>query len=123
MAKSDSSRGNISLKAIALDTGGTMTDSFIIDEEGSFAVGKALTTGKEESIGILNAIADSLGEWDTTLEKTGFGVEALVYSGTAMLNRLLEREGNDNIGVIVNAGCGLIMQGDFMLENTNIPYH
>jgi len=104
MAKSDKSKGNISLKAIALDTGGTMTDSFIINEEGSFVVGKALTTGKEESIGILNSIADSLGEWDTTLEKTGSGVEALVYSGTAMLNRLLEREGNDNIGVIVNAG-------------------
>ena len=54
MAKSESSKRNISLKAIALDTGGTMTDSFIIDAEGSFAVGKALTTGKEESIGILN---------------------------------------------------------------------
>ncbi|MFX1287550.1 MAG: hydantoinase/oxoprolinase family protein [Promethearchaeota archaeon] len=93
-----------SLKAIALDTGGTMTDSFIIDENGNFAVGKALTTGKEEYIGILNSIADSLNEWDKSLQETGFNVEALVYSGTAMLNRLLEREGNDNIGVIVNAG-------------------
>jgi len=92
------------LKVIALDTGGTMTDAFIIDEKGSFAVGKALTTGKEEYIGILNSISDSLSEWDTTLEDIGAGVEALVYSGTAMLNRLLEREGNDNIGVIVNAG-------------------
>jgi len=92
------------LKVIALDTGGTMTDAFIIDEKGSFAVGKALTTGKEEYVGILNSISDSLGEWDTTLEEIGAGVEALVYSGTAMLNRLLEREGNDNIGVIVNAG-------------------
>lgn len=92
------------LKAIALDTGGTMTDSFIIDENGSFAIGKALTTGKEEYIGILNSIGDSLNEWGKSLQETGSGVEALVYSGTAMLNRLLEREGNDNIGVIVNAG-------------------
>jgi len=52
----------------------------------------------------LNSIADSLKEWGKTLQETGSGVEALVYSGTAMLNRLLEREGNDNIGVIVNAG-------------------
>jgi len=92
------------LKAIALDTGGTMTDSFIIDENGNFAVGKALTTGKEESIGILNSIRDSLNEWGKNLQETSSNVEALVYSGTAMLNRLLEREGNDNIGVIVNAG-------------------
>ena len=104
MAKSSNVDKTHLLKAIALDTGGTMTDSFIIDENGSFAVGKALTTGKEEYIGILNSITDSLNEWGKTLQETGSGVEALVYSGTAMLNRLLEREGNDNIGVIVNAG-------------------
>ncbi len=91
-------------KVIALDTGGTMTDSFIIDERGRFAVGKAISTPHDESIGILNSIGDSLGRWEETLEETGNTVEALVYSGTAMLNRLLEREGNSNIGVIVNAG-------------------
>ena len=46
----------INLKAIALDTGGTMTDSFIIDERGIFLVGKALTTPDYESIGIINSI-------------------------------------------------------------------
>lgn len=94
----------VKLKAIALDTGGTMTDSFIIDEEGKFTVGKAQTTPENESEGILNSIADSLSYRDTTLDASGKTVEALVYSGTAMLNRLLEREGNSNIGVIVNAG-------------------
>ncbi|MFW9782777.1 MAG: hydantoinase/oxoprolinase family protein [Candidatus Heimdallarchaeota archaeon] len=92
------------LKAIALDTGGTMSDSFIIDEKGDFIVGKAQTTPESESEGILNSISDALGQWDTNLENSGQTVEALVYSGTAMLNRLLEREGNSNIGVIVNAG-------------------
>jgi acetone carboxylase beta subunit len=92
------------ISAIALDTGGTMTDSFIIDQNGVFSIGKALTTGKEEWVGIFNSIADCLHEWDTSLEVSGKEVKALVYSGTAMLNRLLEREGNSNIGVIVNAG-------------------
>jgi len=104
MGKFSNIKENHTLKAIALDTGGTMTDSFIIDEKGSFTIGKALTTGKEEVLGILNSIADSLGEWNGTLEEMGSGVEALVYSGTAMLNRLLERDGDSNIGVIVNAG-------------------
>jgi N-methylhydantoinase A/acetone carboxylase beta subunit len=92
------------LKSISLDTGGTMTDSFIIDELGRFRIGKAQTTPSNESIGILNSIKDSLAYWNTSLEKSGNTVEALVYSGTAMINRLLEREGNSNIGVIVNAG-------------------
>jgi len=91
-------------KAIALDTGGTMTDSFIIDENGYFTVGKAQTTPENESDGILNSINDGLSYKNAKLEDIGPDVEALVYSGTAMLNRLLEREGNGNIGVIVNAG-------------------
>ena len=91
-------------RALALDTGGTMTDSFIIDEKGSFTVGKAQTTPENESIGIFNSITDGLGYKNTNLEQSGRKIDALVYSGTAMLNRLLEREGNSNIGVIVNAG-------------------
>ncbi|MFX1443942.1 MAG: hydantoinase/oxoprolinase family protein [Promethearchaeota archaeon] len=94
----------VKIKSIALDTGGTMTDSFIIDETGKFTVGKAQTTPENESEGILNSIADSLQYRGITLADSGESVEALVYSGTAMLNRLLEREGNSNIGVIVNAG-------------------
>lgn len=92
------------LKAIALDTGGTMTDTFAVDEVGSFKVGKAVTTPEDESKGILNSIGDALSQWNTTIEESGPTVDALVYSGTAMVNRLLEREGNSNIGVIVNAG-------------------
>ncbi len=91
-------------RAIALDTGGTMTDSFIIDDAGTFTVGKAQTTPENESDGILNSIADALQYRRTTLDESSKEVEALVYSGTAMLNRLLEREGNSNIGIIINAG-------------------
>ena len=31
-------------RLLALDTGGTMTDSFIVDEEANYTVGKAQTT-------------------------------------------------------------------------------
>jgi N-methylhydantoinase A/acetone carboxylase beta subunit len=89
---------------MAFDTGGTMSDTFIINEKGSFVVGKAQTTPKNESSGILNSINDALEQWDTSIEQSGKNIEALVYSGTAMVNRLLERQGNSNIGVIVNAG-------------------
>ena len=36
------------LVAMAFDTGGTMSDTFIIDEEGVFVVGKAQTTPDNE---------------------------------------------------------------------------
>lgn len=92
------------IKAIALDTGGTMSDSFIIDEKGRFTLGKAQTTPDEESVGIFKSIADALKRWQMKLEDSAGTVDALIYSGTAMTNRLLERKGNSNIGVIVNAG-------------------
>ena len=91
------------LKAMAFDTGGTMSDAFIIDEKGMFVVGKAQTTPHNESEGIINSITDALNQWDTSLEESGNTIEAVVYSGTAMLNRLLERQGNDNIGVIIHS--------------------
>lgn len=94
----------INPRAIALDTGGTMSDSFIIDDRGEFSVGKAVTTPEDESRGIINSINDCLAPWNISLSAVGGGVGALVYSGTAMLNRLLEREGDGNIGVIVNKG-------------------
>jgi len=92
------------LVAMAFDTGGTMSDTFIIDEEGVFVVGKAQTTPDNESEGIINSITDALEQWNTSIEVSGHSIGALVYSGTAMVNRLLERQGNSNIGVIVNAG-------------------
>ncbi len=91
-------------EVISLDTGGTMTDSFLVSSEGDFTVGKAPTTPEDESEGIFNSINDSLEYWNASLEESAGSVEALVYSGTAMLNRLIEREGNDNIGLITNAG-------------------
>jgi len=38
---------------VASDAGGTMTDLFVVDEEGNFTVGKASTTPANESIGFI----------------------------------------------------------------------
>jgi N-methylhydantoinase A/oxoprolinase/acetone carboxylase beta subunit len=116
------SKESFSPKVIALDTGGTMTDSFLIDENGHFTVGKAQTTPYDESIGIQKSINDSLEYRKTDLNQSGKNVEAFTYSGTAMLNRLLEREGNSNIGVITTMGfedlhrLGRALQGWIYLD-------
>jgi acetone carboxylase beta subunit len=90
-------------RVLAIDAGGTMTDTFIVDERGSFVVGKAQTTPEDESIGFMASARDALGQWDSTPEEGFPAIVSGIYSGTAMLNRLLQRQGL-RIGCIVNAG-------------------
>ena len=90
-------------RVLAIDAGGTMTDTFIVDERGSFVVGKAQTTPEDESIGFMASARDALGQWDSTPEEGFPAIVSGIYSGTAMLNRLLQRQGL-KIGCIVNAG-------------------
>ncbi|HJP36859.1 MAG TPA: hydantoinase/oxoprolinase N-terminal domain-containing protein, partial [Gammaproteobacteria bacterium] len=49
---------------LGIDAGGTMTDTFLIDKDGEFIVGKAQTTPQDESIGFMNSAKDGLKYWD-----------------------------------------------------------
>ena len=88
---------------LAIDAGGTMTDTFIIDDNGEFVVGKAQTTPGDESVGLLNSAADALIPWSMEVEEAFSKLLTGVYSGTAMLNRLVSRKGR-KVGLIVNKG-------------------
>ena len=88
---------------IAYDAGGTMTDSFVVDADGAFVVGKAQTTPQDESVGLMASTRDALTQWETTPERAFPDLRSGVFSGTAMLNRLLERKGL-RVGCIVTAG-------------------
>jgi N-methylhydantoinase A/acetone carboxylase beta subunit len=88
---------------IAYDAGGTMTDSFIVDADGIFVVGKAQTTPHDESEGLMASTRDALEQWGTTPEAAFPSMRSGVFSGTAMLNRLLERKGQ-RVGCVVTAG-------------------
>ncbi len=98
-----SDRGARIPRVLAIDAGGTMTDTFIVDEHGSFVVGKAQTTPEDESVGFMASARDALGQWDSTPEDGFPAIVSGIYSGTAMLNRLLQRQGL-RVGCIVNAG-------------------
>jgi acetone carboxylase, beta subunit len=90
-------------RVLAIDAGGTMTDTFIVDEAGSFVVGKAQTTPEDESAGFMASAEDALDQWRMKPEDAFGGIASGIFSGTAMLNRLLSRTGR-NIGAIVTAG-------------------
>ena len=89
---------------MSIDAGGTMTDTFFVDNHGDFVVGKAQTTPWDESMGFADSAADALKYWGLKPKEVFPRVITGIYSGTSMLNRLLERKGQ-KIGLIVSGGA------------------
>ncbi|MBM3131763.1 MAG: hydantoinase/oxoprolinase family protein [Chloroflexi bacterium] len=88
---------------IALDAGGTMTDTFAVDREGNFVLGKSLTNRENESKSYIESVADAasyLGISSSDLHKQAI---SSTYTGTSMLNALLTRRGS-KVGLIVTRG-------------------
>lgn len=92
-----------SVQVLGIDAGGTMTDTFFVDVDGDFVVGKAQSTPENEALGLIESSREGLGYWDMTLEEALSEIQTGVYSGTAMLNRVVQRKGL-KCGLIVNAG-------------------
>jgi acetone carboxylase beta subunit len=90
-------------RVLAIDAGGTMTDTFIVDDAGAFVVGKAQTTPEDESRGFMESSRDALQQWGSAPEESFPLIASGIYSGTAMLNRLLSRTGR-KVGAIVTYG-------------------
>jgi acetone carboxylase, beta subunit len=88
---------------LGIDAGGTMTDTFIVDEAGEFTVGKAATTPSDESVGFLESAADAMSYWQTDHRSVYPQLEVALYSGTTMLNTLLTRRGK-KVGLVTTAG-------------------
>ena len=86
-----------------IDAGGTMTDTILVDEFGTFTIGKAATTPKLESIGFLESAIEASDYRGLSIQEMFTGVEVVLYTGTGMLNVLLSRTGR-NIGLITTKG-------------------
>ena len=82
---------------LACDAGGTMTDVIIVDDEGKFVIGKAPTTPHDESVGYMESFGEALSYWDKKLDADGAAVcrdtETAIYTGTSMLNALINMSG------------------------------
>ncbi|MFC0217625.1 acetone carboxylase beta subunit [Pseudochelatococcus lubricantis] len=91
------------VQVLGIDAGGTMTDTFFVDADGDFVVGKAQSTPQNEAIGLINSSVDGLAAWGISLDDALKQLQTGVYSGTAMLNRVVQRKGL-KCGLIVNQG-------------------
>ncbi|VTZ51639.1 Acetone carboxylase beta subunit [Methylocella tundrae] len=92
-----------SVQVLGIDAGGTMTDTFFVDSEGEFVVGKAQSTPQNEALGLIASSIDGLAGWSLDLDEALKDLQTGVYSGTAMLNRVVQRKGL-KCGLIVNRG-------------------
>lgn len=88
---------------MGIDAGGTMTDTFFVRDDGRFVVGKAQSNPADESLAIFNSSQDALAHWKRNVDDTYPELVTCVYSGTAMLNRVVQRKGLD-VGLMVNKG-------------------
>ncbi|MFC2000607.1 hydantoinase/oxoprolinase family protein, partial [Chloroflexota bacterium] len=88
---------------LALDAGGTMTDTFAVDEEGGFVLGKSLTNHQNEAASYLESVADAAGYWDMTSSDLHYKALSSTYTGTTMLNILITRTGS-KVGLLITGG-------------------
>ena len=87
---------NSSVQVLGIDAGGTMTDTFFVRADGRFVVGKAQSNPGDESLAIYNSSVDALAHWGREVDDVYPELVTCVYSGTAMLNRVLMRKGLDD---------------------------
>ena len=91
------------VQVLGIDAGGTMTDTFFVRQDGRFVVGKAQSNPEDESLAIFNSSEDALAHWGRSVDQIYPELVTCVYSGTAMLNRVVQRKGLD-VGLICNRG-------------------
>lgn len=80
------------IEVLGIDAGGTMTDTFFVAADGQFIVGKAQSS-IDEAQAVVDSSADALEGSGRGLEETYKQMTTCVYSGTAMLNRVVSRNG------------------------------
>ncbi len=99
---------------VACDAGGTMTDVIIVDEEGRSVIGKAPTSPQDESIGYMESFWEALEYMGISKEEGknfGASIETAIYTGTSMLNTVINMSGYKT-GILVTRGFeDIISQG------------
>jgi acetone carboxylase, beta subunit len=88
---------------LALDAGGTMTDTILVLPDGSFKVGKSLTNSDDEAASYLESVEDTVSVMNQTSEEVHRNAAVSIYAGTGMLNTLLTGSGR-KAGLLVTKG-------------------
>jgi N-methylhydantoinase A len=88
---------------IAVDSGGTFTDCVVLDEHGRVTVGKAPSTPRDFSAGVIEAVAGAAAAMGSGLEDLLASSDLFALGTTAATNALLTRTGS-RVGLITTKG-------------------
>ncbi|MBI2864614.1 MAG: hydantoinase/oxoprolinase family protein [Chloroflexi bacterium] len=92
-----------------IDTGGTFTDSFVVDENGRYIIGKAPSTPGNIAEGFFNSIESAVARLGISPGSFLSQLRILGYGTTLVLNALLTRTGKQP-GLIITRGFeGLLL--------------
>jgi len=88
---------------LALDAGGTMTDTILVKGDGSFIIGKSLTNHDNEALSYLESVNDAAQQIGTSSTEVHSNCAVSIYAGTGMLNTILTGAGR-KVGLLVTRG-------------------
>jgi N-methylhydantoinase A len=91
------------MQVIGVDTGGTFTDTVVTTDEGTVALGKALSTPSAVEVGVLDSLRDAARGARRTLGELLAGTDVLAHGTTVGLNAVLTRRGA-RVGIVTTAG-------------------
>ena len=78
---------------IGVDTGGTFTDSVVVDQRGMVIASKAFTTPDDLSLGIMKSLDGAAKQLGISLEQMLADTRRLIYGSTIGVNTLIQRQG------------------------------
>lgn len=112
---------------IGIDTGGTFTDCVVVDEAGHLTIGKALSTPKDFSLGVIDSLRDAATTLGFTVEKLLQNTDIFGHATTVATNMLLTHTGVKT-GLITTKGfedtlsIGRVHQKVAGLKESEITY-
>lgn len=96
-------RNGPKLEVCFTDTGGTFTDTFLVDERGDFVVAKAPTTPQDLSLGYFASVQGAAAQRGLALEGLYPQLAIIGYGSTTVINTILTRRGT-KLGLIITKG-------------------
>jgi N-methylhydantoinase A len=88
---------------IGIDVGGTFTDLVAIDDAGKVTLGKVPSTPADQSVGVMDGLAQLAATLGMDLAALLAGTERIVHGTTVATNALLERKGA-KVGLLTTEG-------------------
>ncbi|MBL8670870.1 MAG: hydantoinase/oxoprolinase family protein, partial [Alphaproteobacteria bacterium] len=88
---------------LGIDVGGTFTDLVAVDDAGRVTLAKSPSTPKDQSIGVIDGLAELARRLNLDLAGLLAQTERIVHGTTAATNALLERKGA-KVGLLTTEG-------------------